>query len=484
MSDHFGLTPQGFTRPRLNDIRNRIAERVRAEVGDISTAPDSVTGQLIGVLAKSYADIWEAAEQVYNSQYPSTADGVSLDNVAQLTGVDRLEARRTTVTATCYGSEGTIIPSGSLARDVETAVLYETTEQRSISRTRAVDIFVEVLSVDDETEYQINVNSQPAVFESGVGASETDILEGLRDAINDLEIDNVTATVEDGEIRIRADDFITPFSVASGDGLSNGRRGSPFDFEAVETGPNTLLEGGLTEIETPVSGWDEVINYVDGVTGRNRESDAELRVRRAASVRVSGASNLEAIRSNLLQEIPEIEVARLFENRSIEEDARGRPSHSFEAVVVGGDDQEIADTLWLLKPAGIETFGNETLLVEDSNGDDQAVSFSRPEPVYVWVRCDVRPKVGNGFPANGSDQVRDAILEFGQNIGIGDKVIIQAFFGAIYEVPGIGEITLTMAVSEDEETEPDSGDFSTDNIEVGQIERANFAEDRIEVTIA
>src|SRR5260221_13941560 len=55
----------------------------------------------------------------------------------------------------------------------------------------------------------------------------------------------------------------------------------------------------------------------------------------------------------------------------------GRPPKSFEAVVQGGSDDDIANQIWLTKPAGIETFGNVNngngVPITDSQGGKQII---------------------------------------------------------------------------------------------------------------
>ena len=129
---------------------------------------------------------------------------------------------------------------------------------------------------------------------------------------------------------------------------------------AIESGPILALAGTLTTIETPIDGWSTVTNANNGTPGRAVESDSELRIRRAQSLQVGGAGTVEAIRSRLLEQVDDVSAVTIIENRTDAVDIDGRPAHSFEAVVSGGIDQDIANMLWLVKPAGIETHGGVT----------------------------------------------------------------------------------------------------------------------------
>lgn len=75
----FGLTAQGFKAKRLVDIQTDLENQLLAEFGDINLDPQSIFGQQIGVFSKVLADLWENMEDVYFSQYPNFAEGISLD---------------------------------------------------------------------------------------------------------------------------------------------------------------------------------------------------------------------------------------------------------------------------------------------------------------------------------------------------------------------------------------------------------------------
>ena len=296
----------------------------------------------------------------------------------------------------------------------------------------------------------------------------------------DLTGDPETVIPADSEASTDAGDI---FSLVTDVTLDSDGEGSG-QMIAVETGPVLALAGTLTNIETPVSGWDEVTNPLDGETGRPIESDPELRARRAESLSVTGAGTVPAIRARLLQQVDDVTAVTIIENRSDFEDEDGRPPHSFEAVVSGGVDQDVADLLWLVKPAGIETHGDIFVEVTDSQGEIQPIRFSRPIQVFIWVKLTITPNGVDTFPDDAEDRAKAAIVEYGETLGVSDNVIYQALFGPVYsEVPGIESLTVEIASSADPATEPAPEEFEAANISISANEIALFLEDRIEVTI-
>src|SRR5688572_16080023 len=96
-----GLTSTGFERKTIEDIKAEIEDEERLNISPtINTSSASVIGQINGIISSKLAELWELAEEVYNSQYPDSANGAALDNVAAITGTVRQEATKSTVTAT------------------------------------------------------------------------------------------------------------------------------------------------------------------------------------------------------------------------------------------------------------------------------------------------------------------------------------------------------------------------------------------------
>lgn len=253
---------------------------------------------------------------------------------------------------------------------------------------------------------------------------------------------------------------------------------------ALEAGPVLALAGTLVNIDTPVSGWDSVNNPDDGETGRAVETDPELRSRRLQSLSVTGAGTVEAIRARLLQQVEDVTAVTIIENRSDDVDSDGRPPHSFETVVSGGVDEDVANLIWLAKPAGIETHGDITVIVTDSQDEPQPISFSRPVLVYIWVRVTITPNGVGSWPgdANATEAATDAIVEAGSQLGVGDNVIFQSLFGPVYDaVPGIESLSIELAATSDPNTPP--GSYAAENLTVGANELAAFLDDRVEVII-
>lgn len=169
-------------------------------------------------------------------------------------------------------------------------------------------------------------------------------------------------------------------------------------FESVAAGPVVANAGTLTVIDGSQIGWDSITNAEDAELGRLTESNLSYRVRRIEELAAEGGGTVPGIRADLLRDVPTVRAVNVIENYTGDV-VDGLPAKSFEAVVRSvvsvDDDDAIAEVVWANKPAGIEPFGTETVMLLDSEGEMQTVHFSRPvaRNVYVALRLKTDPAV-------------------------------------------------------------------------------------------
>ncbi len=479
----YGVTPTGFVRKRLSVIKEEMEDAFTSAFGPVNTGADSVNGQIIGIFSKVAADIWELAEEVYHSQYPNSAEGVPLENGVKLVGVTKLGATRTTVAAVVTGSEGLTIPAKKLAGPEEGTDLFEVYADALITRAALIRATVEVIQAADDTDYICSINTVDHTIDSGAGATAESIASVLAAAVNAGD-EPVTATDNgDGTYALLTDDeaCISTFALEVDTRQKIAQRGSYALLVAQETGPVAAPVGALNTIVTPVSGWDAVINLVEGDTGRDIETDVALRIRSKESVRVPGAAALSPIQARLRQEVDGVTYAKVYENDTMFP-VGSRPAKSIEVVVVGGADSDVAGKIWETKAAGIQTFGLEEVTITDSTGDSRTVYFSRPTAVYVWLDVKLTLYDEEVFPSDGLTAVAAAVLAHGQDLEIGEDVILQRFLGPIYSnVSGLARVDVTIATSATAEGSP--GAYSGDDLDIGETELADFSAARITVGI-
>jgi len=228
-------------------------------------------------------------------------------------------------------------------------------------------------------------------------------------------------------------EFLTENAIEIGVGFPTGT--ATVFASARFNGAIEALSGTLTVIDSPVNGWDTVINNTDATEGRNAETDSQLRARRARTLTLAGRSSLESIIS-AIQALSDVTYAGAVENFSDITDANGLPAHSFECVVLGGDNISIAQAIWEKKPAGIEPHGDVSAEANDIFGNVHSMSFSRPTVVPMYLNANIT--FAGKVPDDASDILTQAFLDLvsgelisGRGLGVGDDVINSALYMAV-----------------------------------------------------
>jgi uncharacterized phage protein gp47/JayE len=402
----------------VDDIVDSLEDSERAAFGNgVNTLATSVLGQVNGVFAGSLAENWEVLNEVYQSFNPNAATGAALDRLAALTGVVRLPATKSALTAAggnpvvCTGTAGTILLTGRV-------VSITLSGDRFVSTADAT--LVALVAWAPTTAYVIgdrreNGGNAYVVTVAGTSAGAG----GPGGTTPGLDI---------------IDDGVTWRFIGVGVAAAD------VDYEAEEFGSVPGLADLMT-IESPIAGWDDAQNLLDATVGRDLETDADLRIRRNDLLRAAGSATVEAIRADLI-DTDGVTEAIVFENDTIITDGEGRPAKSIECVVRGGTDVDVAFTIFNSKAAGIATFGFPgvivTEIVTDSQGIDHTINFSRPVDIEIFVDIEVDI---NAATYEGDAALEAAIKLEGDGSVLGDDVIAERIKCAAFDVAGVVDVT-------------------------------------------
>jgi uncharacterized phage protein gp47/JayE len=403
----YGVTAAGFVAKTMDILVDEVEAAIKSEFG---FAPRGFLKKFVAIVCERYTELWELAELSFLTMDPDAVADALQDALYSITGTIRNEAIATIVTLTCTGDDGTLIAEGSQAQNPDTTDVFETQADGTIT---ALDAWV------GATPYVVGdrvTNSSRAYVCITTGTSAGS--GGPVDTLDD-ETDNTVHWRYMGE----------------GEGA--------VDIEAwcTLTGPVIVTSGDITEIVTLVTGWNTVKNLLDGVTGRNRESNADYRVRREQELFQAGATTPNAIRAELL-EIEGVTSATVFYNPTDETDADGVPPHAVECLIRGGADQDLWDALGqLCIAAGIGTYGTEDGTWADSESTDHDVAFSRPDEIEIYVDVELE-KDPETYPADGDDQVKAAIVAYGAAQQAGKNVVSSRLIAAIFGVAGVLDVTV------------------------------------------
>lgn len=341
---------------------------------------------------------WEGAGGVWARSFFRTADDVALELILDLFGRVRQQARASTATIVAIGTDGTVVPAGFVAATPD-GVRFASAEAATIGDGDAVWA-VRIESAINATLYRLTVDGTDYDYTSDGSASYAEIRNGLAGEIDGNDGLSARAVVDaDGisYVIVRASGPVGAISTNNALRLTV-QPAVDVAVAAELVGPLSAVAGSILTRVTTVSGLAAIVNDQDAVVGRLRETNAELRRRHLDTLAASGSNTAKAVRSRVL-ELDGVQSCRVVENRTPYYDSDGRPPHSFEAYVVGGDPDEIRAAIFAVAPAGIQPYGTEAGSVIDEQGEAQLVAFSRPTSLYLWVRVTITP--GEGYPSIG-----------------------------------------------------------------------------------
>lgn len=486
MSD-YGVTNKGFVRKRYDTIYSELQDDISDGLGiDISINPKSFFNVLVASFADKIAAAWEVAEAVYFAHYPSTAEGVNLDYACQFGGVTRKTAAKTQYSILCTGIDGTTIPSGTtIASTTNPTVYFSNADDGTISRSACNKLTIKPTEATAETSYTIHLGGTAYTYLSGSDDGNIDILNGLAKSIT---ADDYTVTVNETNVllEIEGNNKYLNFEVELSDNLTTDTVSSINVFESEEYKKVKLSEGTITNIISVTSGFQSCTNLAIPVYGNEEETDADLRYSYAKKRLARSSTMIESITSAILNNVSDVSTAIGFENETDSGDNEGRPPHSIEIIVDGGEAAEIAQQILYYKAAGIQSYGNVVVDVPTSYGYTVPVKFNRPTPLYVWLKVDIVKNPSEVMPLNYKDLIKETIMSFVEDVSAGENIVIQKVISSINTaVSGIAYVSIKAYSTESSSATPSdkNNDYSQTYIALSAREKAYFSEDRIEVNV-
>lgn len=468
------VTPTGLKRKTLQEIRTEIETNLKQVFGpSFETDVDSPNGLLISQLALGFSNAWELAYEVFISRDPNSATGISLDFAAALNGLTRQSAKACEVEAVLYTlNSSATISANSKAIRTRGNLEFNLNSSVSISRASCEKIMIRDNGSQKNTEYTFEFTFGTVVLNN---STEQSNLYRLRQQIilalpigghAEFFGGNLVIWVENSTVGIIG-------TLPSDFNIYAGTTGM---FTSVNTGLQTCTVGELDEVVGVVNGFDAVYNYVVGTPGRDTETDEELRIRRAISARsIKSCGTDPSIEAHLRNDVSGVSAALVTSNRTMVTDVEGRPPKSFETLVGGGTDEDVAMCIWKNMPSGIQCFGNTSVEITDEDGDKQMISFSRPIAKYLWVR--VTYKLYNEEEFTGLDSLKASILQWADiEYNLGKDVIPDRIYQGIYRIPGVGQCQIEVALTENA---TDTPSYTDETIAVPSTEYAVLSLDRI-----
>lgn len=443
---NYGLTNYGVNIKRLDTILNEMHADLSEKWGvNTQQNPNSLLNALLTNVADMIAELWELGQDVYNSQYPATAEGMYLDNVGQFAGVTRETAAPSYYHILCTGSDGTLIPTETIISSTTNPITnLLPTKQNTISRENFNIAVIRAVSIDGNP-ITVALNGKVYSVTPSRGTTASMALQTLAEAITD---DDFVATIgeSDGLLHIAAIQETSINTLLLSDNLTTDSVSSVFTFRTEEDGDIGLPTGAITAITRAVTGLTAVTNVGTYIAGREKETDSDYRKSYMEKIFSHSERMANSIRSAILNNCQGVNAIAVYENDSNEVDVAGRYPHSVEVVVDGGDETEIAQQILNTKAGGISTYGSVEISLTGDYGEELLIRFSRPDYLYVWFHVEITIAQNAMLPTNYADLIREIILAKMSELDCGDNVIPQnLFLPDIYsQIYGIGYVEVTI----------------------------------------
>lgn len=478
----YGLTPDGPNIKRLDAIIDSLHDKLSEKWGvNTRQNPESFLNHLLTNFADELAELWEFGEDVYYSKYPSFAEGRSLDNAAQYGGSTREAAARSYYPIHCTGRDGTTLAAGTMiSSTTNPPTMLALSDSREITRSSFNKVSIKIASLDMGDNYTAAING--AVFSFvPTELNAVSVLKGLAAAITDTDFD-ISVDEENALLNIESKDITTTNVLVLSENLTTETVTTIVTFGTVETGDILIPEGVITNIVKADAGLLSVVNLCAYIAGRDEESDVEFRQSYADKIFNRSSMMLESIRSAILNNVQGVVSVAPYENPSHEWDDYGRPPHSIEIVVDGGDSTEIAQQILQKKAGGINTFGDVEVILPGAYDEDITIRFNRPTTIHTWFHLGITLSKTEAIPPNYVDLLRGVVLDNMEMLDAGDDVVPQQFMSELYRAcSGISYIDIRLYTTENAADEPTEYPLRSANITARQ--RAKTTEDMIEVEI-
>ena len=240
------------------------------------------------------------------------------------------------------------------------------------------------------------------------------------------------------------------------------------------------LAGEVNSIVNPTFGIESVTNpeVIEG--GLDLETDEEFRERYKKSYSRAGGSTVPALTAAIL-DIDDVVDAEVRENFTMVE-VDGIPPKAIACFVFGGSDDEIAQTIYDNKPAGIEAFGQIYKYIEDKKGFKHKIGFTRAKTQEVYVKL----KIKKSEDYKGDEAVKRAIINYIGGIDsdgitysglkLGDDVIISKVIGSVMCLGGVADVEVSLSM--------DGKKYQDISLDIDKYSIARVEPRRIEITYA
>lgn len=317
----------------------------------------------------------------------------------------------------------------------------------------------------------------------GIYLSRLVLLNGIERKENQFSTVSVNVTAGTASAEIFQGDLVSDQNEVYTWAIDSDVTLLPFETKSVSAtcqveGAISVAQDTITKIITKRYSWETVNNPASSTVGRKEETDTALKIRRRETSKGTSTSSGPSVNKNLFQ-TENVAFANTFFNTEEVTDSDGILPGGIWAIVKGGSDSDIIETLVKSCSPTTRYKGSVTGSYTDEYGKSYAAAFDRPDDIdnYIYVRI----KANSSFPKDGTTQLKNNLKAFyDENIGIGTTVPYGRLYTPINDVQGhtVQELWVS-AVSPP--TSNDKSDLLVEKYQQAVVITSNIEVDVIEV---
>lgn len=493
LADSGGNVTYGLTPYTKDELLTKLNENIIANVlaadptAIIDTSEESFIGKVNEVLSQRLATLWEELGNVEDAFYVSKAFGNSLDKLVMQVGFLREGDNRSIGELCFYGEDGTIIPADTVYSSIRGDEFFNP-EEVIITLQSCLSFNITVGVAKTGRDYTVTIDSSIYTFTS-VDDNPYNILQGLK---NEIDSDESVTTILSEDLEedtyleiIKIDDTIPMNCVVSPLLLPNSVQVSD-TILSVEGGVIFGDADTITTIVNTVEGLDSVNNPKDFILGSEEESDEEL-ITRATSDFKSVGSGTQPTITSIINQLDNVRGVNVEANRLYTTNENNIPPKSYEVIISHDtNEEEIAQLIWETKPAGLSTYGQNSLTITDEEGDEHTVHYTNAEELFAYVKIDytlLDSGEGEVFPVGGELAIAEAVTTQGLSYNIGEDLIGKRLYGTVYNtVEGVDDVDIYLYVSTSSDEDINAITGWQEIIEIARDEISSFAVNRVLLT--
>jgi len=229
-----------------------------------------------------------------------------------------------------------------------------------------------------------------------------------------------------------------------------------------EEGAYNAAAATVTTMVNSVYGISSVTNAAAATPGRSRETDAAEKRRHTTATSSTGTNSLAEI-YEAVTAVSGVTSCSTVDNGD----------GTISVAVIGGAAADIGAAIADNLTEGITTSGSSSVDVyNETTGQTKTINYTvgADVPIHIAITTGTL----SNYPADGDDQIRDALVALGAEYELGDNVIYNELFRPIYGVSGHVLSDLQVATSG-----PPSG---TSDITMTAAQRATITAANIDIT--